>query len=483
MRKHFLLLFLMTVLPFTAFADEITVNLINLQYKYGDALPTDGEVTTSMFSVQGGDATLTSLGLTKQQVADALQINFPEGQPGKVGNYVYTLTTRADYNLGGHTIFLFGGGSDGLLKVVGRPITISAIAASKTFRNENPAFEAEITSGSMVGEEELEYTAGRQSTEEHAGTYENDITVTVTETEVSKNYDITIVPADFTINKRSIADGKLSVALSQNSFVYNGTAQLPDVTVKDITDGEVALEATDFEVAGHSNKDVPVNPEDTYLTVSAAAGGNYTFNSVNENFTITKAPLTISVKTAQKKEYGDSDPAAFQIEYDGIVEADVNADEQISLGKLTAPTEVTRVAGQNAGIYPITMSEDATATNYEIAYGTTPVYFSITAKALANEDPFEFVVNTAEKVYTGETVETNLTTATYNGNPLVAGTDYELSFANNINASIEEAEIIITGKNNFKGSIIKYFTISQAPIYIVPNPATKVYAGEEPELT
>ena len=133
----------MALLPFSAWADDITVNLVNLQYEYGAVLPTNGVVTEAMFSIMGGEATLplkhgsSTEHVTKAEVAAALQINIV-GTPGNVGNYTYTLTTRPNYNaastaLEDHEIFLFGGGNDGLLKIVGKPITITADDKQKTW--------------------------------------------------------------------------------------------------------------------------------------------------------------------------------------------------------------------------------------------------------------------------------------------------------------------------------------------------------------
>ena len=193
MRKHFLLFLLTVLLPLAGWADEITVNLVNLQYEYGAALPDNGAVTTDMFSIQGGESSLPG-GVTKDDVADALQINILDGPMEGVGNYHYSLTTRAGYNgattpLNGHSIFLFGGGNDGLLKIVGKPITITADNKSKTYGEANPAFTATITGG-LVGEEELTWTVARTSANENAGNYAGDLKVTVTENAVSANYDM-----------------------------------------------------------------------------------------------------------------------------------------------------------------------------------------------------------------------------------------------------------------------------------------------------
>ena len=71
----------------------------------------------------------------------------------------------------------------------------------------------------------------------------------------------------------------------------------------------------------------------------------------------------------------------------------------------------------------------------------------------------------AAKTYNGK-VQTQTPTVklNVNGTPvtLVSGTDYKLSYKNNINAGTNTASVIITGKGNYAGSITKKFTINKA---------------------
>lgn len=62
-------------------------------------------------------------------------------------------------------------------------------------------------------------------------------------------------------------------------------------------------------------------------------------------------------------------------------------------------------------------------------------------------------------VYNGNEITPQLN-ITFNGQPLLINTDYKVSYENNINAG--KAKIIITGLNNFKGSITKVFDILKA---------------------
>lgn len=479
MRKHFLLFLLTLLLPLAGWADEITVNLVNLQYEYGAALPDDGVVTTDMFSIQGGETALPT-GVTKAQVAEALQINILDGPMEGVGNYHYSLTTRAGYNgagmpLAGHSIFLFGGGNDGLLKIVSKPITITADNKSKTYGEANPEFTAAITAGELVGEEELTWTVARTSANENAGTYDDDLVVTITSEAVAANYDITLVKGQFTINQKEIAAADLNIELGTTSFVYDGTAKKPTVTVKD---GTTPLATTDYTVSYFNNTNVVDNSavtaeNQTQLWVAKKDGGNYTFTAKKATFAITKAPLTVAIKAGQKKEYGEGDPT-LEYEYTGFV----NGETKATAAHLVVPA-LSRVAGENAGIYAITAAATPvpSADNYEITFNNASVNFSITAKALNDED-FTYTAP-AGQTYTGSALTPALGAAPqFNGVNMTANTDYTLSYSNNTN--VGTATVTINGKGNFKGTKDLTFAIGQAGIFIIPTAAEKTYGAADP---
>jgi hypothetical protein len=80
----------------------------------------------------------------------------------------------------------------------------------------------------------------------------------------------------------------------------------------------------------------------------------------------------------------------------------------------------------------------------------------------------------AAVTYTGS-AQTPAVTVTFNGKTLVAGTDYAVSYSNNVNAG--QATAIITGKGNFTGTTNAFFTINKAnqSITVSPNPVKVDY--------
>ena len=89
--------------------------------------------------------------------------------------------------------------------------------------------------------------------------------------------------------------------------------------------------------------------------------------------------------------------------------------------------------------------------------GTVQKTFTISQANLASST----VSNIDSYTYTGSTIKPT-PTVSLNNRTLVAGTDYDVAYANNVNAG--SATITITGKSNYKGSRTVYFTIAAAPI-------------------
>mgnify|MGYP004627774155 CR=1 FL=1 len=123
--------------------------------------------------------------------------------------------------------------------------------------------------------------------------------------------------------------------------------------------------------------------------------------------------------------------------------------------ELTKDTDytVTGLTGKEPGDYTVTVTGKG---NYK---GTVEKTFTI-GKATIPADGIIFDVG--PYVYTGEKWEPEVT-VTFNGNTLTAGTNYTVSYEDNINAGT--AKVIITGKGaHFTGTTTKTFTIEKASL-------------------
>lgn len=105
-----------------------------------------------------------------------------------------------------------------IVRVVPRPITVSADSVSKTFGETDPVLTFAITGGSLVGADTLSGSLVRAVGEE-VGTYaigQGDLSNT--------NYAITFVPSDLVIGK---AASKTVVTCPSSGQTYTGSAQTP----------------------------------------------------------------------------------------------------------------------------------------------------------------------------------------------------------------------------------------------------------------
>ena len=166
---------------------------------------------------------------------------------------------------------------------------------------------------------------------------------------------------------------------------------------------------------------------------------------------------TLTVENATKT-YGDADPAA-KVSTSGLLEGDALA------------YSLSRRSGEGVGQYA-----------YELKPGDNPNYvldallgtLTITSRDIA--DAAVSVSGVGAQVYTGAELRPALTLR-FGGATLAKGTDYELSYSNNINPG--RATITVTGKGNFSGRRSVHFTINEAP---AATPAPSIAPISDAEL-
>lgn len=146
------------------------------------------------------------------------------------------------------------------------------------------------------------------------------------------------VTKEFTITNADIAG--CTVSLNADSYVYNGTAKTPSVTVKDGTD--TLKSGTDYTVTYADN----TNAGTARVTVTGR--GNYT-GTVTKNFTIQKADQKFNYTKSYSKAYGSK---AFTL----------NAKLKAGNGKLTYATSNKKVATVKNGKVTVTGTGAATIT-------------------------------------------------------------------------------------------------------------------------
>ena len=251
----------------------------------------------------------------------------------------------------------------------------------------------------------------------HANTNAGSATVTITgkgrfSGSVEKAFQIQ--PADLS---------RSSVDLSADSFTYDGTEKKPSVTVK--TGNRQLTANSDYTVSFVNNTNAGS------ATVTVTGKGNYS-GSVTKNFTISAASL-------EKAELALS---ASSFTYDGT-EKKPDVTVTVNKKQLKKGTDYTVSYDNNTNIGTASVTITGKG-NYS---GTVTKSFQITARDLSK---CEIQLSSSSFTYSGTEKKPKIT-VTSSGKELVPGTDYTVSYRNNINAGT--ASVVITGKGSYTGTL------------------------------
>ena len=240
------------------------------------------------------------------------------------------------------------------------------------------------------------------------------------------------VTKSFTINRADISS--CTVTLSDESLTYTGSSLRPTVTVKS-GDKELTLNQ-DYYVSYRNNWDAGT------ASVIVNGSGNYT-GSVTKDFQIVPADISNYEVTL----YNDS------FDYDGTAKEQRYVRLYSGTRWLSEDTDftVTYANNVNAG----TASAILTGTgNY-----TGSVTKDFTIKPL---DISRYSASLSQYSYTSDgTEKCPDVTVTYGDKTLAAGTDFTVSYKDNLKEGT--ATVTITGAGNYTGIINTTFTITAAP--------------------
>lgn len=213
-----------------------------------------------------------------------------------------------------------------------------------------------------------------------------------------------------------------NVSAQGYSGVYDGQAH--GITVNAPAGASVSYKVGD---GNYSNENPVFKDAGTYTVAYKVSMANHTDVEGTAEVKIDKAPLTVTAD-AKSKAYGEGDPALTWSITGGTL---VNGEQ------LTGIT-ISRVSGENANTYAITISQaDGANKNYDITFvdGT----FTINAKTL----DATVVVNGAPFTYNGSKHEPEIVVK--DGDTVIPANEYEVGYANNINAGT--ATVTITDKD------------------------------------
>ncbi len=297
----------------------------------------------------------------------------------------------------------------------------------------------------------------------------------------SANYAITFEAGDIT----SVTPRPINVTADAKSIVYGDDANAGHTVTfeaydepgqRGLANGESVVDFTGtvtFDNITHVNVG-------SYTGAIIPNGGltnsNYSINYVAGDLTITEKALTITAEN-RTLTYGDNANAGNTVAYAGFI----SGENESVLGGTLAFANITEV---NAGTYPgVIIPSGLTASNYAISFVNSDL--TINPKALT------ITANPGSAEYGIDANANNNFTVTYNG--FISGEDETdlsggLSFGNisEPNAGVYPGLIVpqgYTSTNYTIGYVNGTLTITQAPLTITTDVASKIYGEADPMLT
>ena len=334
-------------------------------------------------------------------------------------------------------------------------------------------------------------------------------TVTVTEggEDVTANYDITVT-GRLSITKAGSSQFTGAVTLDDWTYGDEAKAEQPSVTPEGsdyLAPSYTYKKATDGDDAWTAVK--PTDAGDYVVKATWAATENCDEISATDPFTIEKRPVSatgsatkvydgtdallgnvdLTLGTTALSESGvveGDDVSATAIAQDAAKYASADAHENEPLvaangGELIA---LTGLAGEKAANYElVSVTATGTITKQTIDPGTDP----------DNPDPSyaNVVVSEPDDVtYNGQHQQSPVTVTRVDGEGNVIATllekvDYTLTYANDVNAGVETATVTVKGVGNYKGEVVKHYTINKADAVITVNDDSKEYGDNDPAFT
>ena len=250
------------------------------------------------------------------------------------------------------------------------------------------------------------------------------------------------------------------------NLTYNGQEQT-GVTGNNVT-------ITEYQKTDAGNYTATVTPEDGHAWED---DGTTTAKTVNWSI----SPVTIDVEW--------QDPSTFTYDKQGhaptvTTPVDGVNNEKVNIERTTEINAREENYVSTASISSVTGGRE-NKDNYVLSSYTQE--FSINAKSMFSDSVSISALSEDTFTYNGTEHKPTVTIKDYEHDDsiLVEGTDYTITYENNINAgNKDEAKATITGIGNYGGEIVKTFTINKRPVTVkVDENQSKVFGDTEPILT
>ncbi|MGI6217648.1 MAG: cell wall-binding repeat-containing protein [Coriobacteriales bacterium] len=263
--------------------------------------------------------------------------------------------------------------------------------------------------------------------------------------------------ATFTISPASLTTGT-TVTVSPTSSEYTGSA-VAKPSVKVVKGGRTLVEGTDYTVSW------PTDMTSAGAKAATVTGkGNYA-GSASATFTVKPASLatgTTVTLSPSSAEYTGSAIAKPSVKVTKGGKTLVEGTDYT----LSWPSDMTKVGAKSVTINGKGNYKDSATATFTIK----PASIS-GAQVSLSQDSFVYSASEARPK----------ASVSISGKSLVEGTDFTVSYSNNVNAGT--ATVTVTGKGNYSGTSSATFTIAKAPFTVAARDAAKTPGDPDPQLS
>ena len=370
--------------------------------------------------------------------------------------------------------------AEGELVVAKRVLTLTSASGEKPYDGNplvrNSQADVAVTGdGFAEGEGAVYDITGSQT---QAGSSKNGFTYELKGNTKAENYQIAKAEGDLTVKP---VEAKVTVTVkgSTGTKPYNGAEQSVEGYSFVSADNPLYAEADvgfsgDAVAKGTDAGKYPMGLEASQFSNVNKNFANVEFVVEDGSIVIDPATLTVTTPNATRVYNGQPLTAA------GAIEGFVNGEtaDFATTGSQTA-------VGTSDNTYAIDWEVGATAkeSNYMIAENTGTL--TVTAQSIVpdpqNPESYLGVVvdSPSDHVYDSLEHKWVPTVTDKDGNALVAGTEYEVTYSTTDFTNVTgDIVVTITGKGNYSGEVVRNYKITPAPLTVNAKNASRAYNGQ-----
>ena len=345
--------------------------------------------------------------------------------------------------------------------ITGRKDTFEYDGTEKSVKG----YDVSITEGSTYTESDFTFSGNDEVKGTEAGTYymglkPEDFT---NNNENYGNVTFRVTDGSLTITPKSInpEDEKSGItATDPADSIYDGKAHVNPLKVTDTKTGKDLVENKDYTLT-YVGDVVNVGT----VKVEVKGIGNYT-GEFTKRYKITPREYTVTTDNAEKPYDGTALTAGGHV--NGLVEG-----ETVNFKTTGSQTN----AGTSDNTYELKFKGTAVETNYK--HGKDSIgQLKVTKKSIIPDDSNGIVVDGPKgSKYDGEKHENEpVVTDTKTGKTLVKGTDYTLTYSEDV-INVGTVTVTITGTGNYEGTADTSYEITPRKVIMTSADGSKVYDG------